>query len=573
MKRFLPILKWLPNYGKSSFRGDLIAGLTVGMMLIPQGMAYAMLAGLEPIYGLYASITPLIVYAIFGTSRQLAVGPVAMVSLLVSASIASLGITEPSEYVAAALLLSFMIGAIQFLLGVIRAGFLVNFLSHPVISGFTSAAALIIGLNQLKHLFGISIKKTHYVHQILIDTAKNLGDLNAYALAIGAVAIALIILLKKINRSIPGPLVAVTLGIVVVSSFQLDASGVKIVGTIPEGLPSFQIPNLEWSLIERLMPMAVTISLIAFMESIAVAKAIQKKHKDYRVDANQELIGLGLANIAGSFFQAFPSTGGFSRTAVNDQAGAKTGMAAIISAILIALSLLFLTPLFYYLPKAILASIIMVAVFGLMDIQEVKHLWKTDRHDLVLLLITFVATLALGIENGILLGVGLSVLLIILKTTRPHYAILGKLPSTGVYRNVKRFTDAEIDPEILIFRFDARLYFANVQYFTDSIFEEIERKGDALKLIVVDTESINDIDSSGMHALVDLKSSLDDRNIQMYFTSVKGPVRDKMSQAEFTEILGENHFRLRIQEAIDAYRESAVNGSIVIDENALQHDD
>jgi len=573
MKRFLPILEWLPNYGKSSFRGDLIAGLTVGMMLIPQGMAYAMLAGMEPIYGLYASITPLIVYAIFGTSRQLAVGPVAMVSLLVSASIASLGITEPSEYVAAALLLSFMIGTIQFLLGVIRAGFLVNFLSHPVISGFTSAAALIIGLNQLKHLFGISIPKTHYVHQILIDTAKNLGDLNAYALAIGAVAIGLIIVLKKINRSIPGPLVAVTLGIVVVSSFQLDASGVKIVGTIPEGLPSFQIPNLEWSLIERLMPMAVTISLIAFMESIAVAKAIQKKHKDYQVDANQELIGLGLANIAGSFFQAFPSTGGFSRTAVNDQAGAKTGMAAIISAILIALSLLFLTPLFYYLPKTILASIIMVAVFGLIDIKEVKHLWRTDRHDLVLLLITFVATLALGIENGILLGVGLSVLLIILKTTRPHYAILGKLPSTGVYRNVKRFTDAEVDPEILVFRFDARLYFANVQYFTDSIFEEIERKGDALKLIVVDTESINDIDSSGMHALVDLKSSLDDRNIQMYFTSVKGPVRDKMSQAEFTEILGESHFRLRIQEAIDAYRESTVNGSIEIDENALQHDD
>jgi len=573
MKRFFPILDWLSNYGKSSFQGDLIAGLTVGMMLIPQGMAYAMLAGLEPIYGLYASITPLIVYAIFGTSRQLAVGPVAMVSLLVSASIASLGITEPSEYVAAALLLSFMIGAIQFLLGVIRAGFLVNFLSHPVISGFTSAAALIIGLNQLKHLFGISIPKTHYVHQILIDTARNLGEVNTYALIIGVVAIALIIALKKVNRSIPGPLVAVTLGITVVSAFQLDTSGVKIVGTIPEGLPSFQIPNLEWGLIERLLPMAATISLIAFMESIAVAKAIQKKHKDYQVDANQELIGLGLANIAGSFFQAFPSTGGFSRTAVNDQAGAKTGMAAIISAILIALSLLFLTPLFYYLPKTILASIIMVAVFGLIDIKEVKHLWRTDRHDLVLLLITFVATLALGIENGILLGVGLSILLIILKTTRPHYAILGKLPTTGVYRNIKRFTDAEVDPEILVFRFDARIYFANVQYFTDSIFEEIRRKGDALKLIVIDTESINDIDSSGMHALVDLKSSLDDRNIQLYFTSVKGPVRDKMSQAHFTETLGESHFRLRIQEAIDAYRESSVNGSVVIDENALQHDD
>jgi len=550
MKKYFPILEWLPGYSKKTATSDLVAGITVGMMLIPQGMAYAMLADLPAIYGLYASIIPLIVYAIFGTSRQLAVGPVAMVSLLVAAAISSIGITDPNKYIEAALLLSLMIGLIQFLLGVVRLGFLVNFLSHPVISGFTSAAALIIGLNQLKHLFGISISKSNYIHEILIDTGKNISSLNPYALAIGIAAIALILLVKKWNKAIPGPLLAVIGGIVVVWSMGLDAQGVQIVKEVPEGLPKFHIPFLDWTLAQKLLPMALTISLIAYMESIAVAKAIQKRHRDYRVIPNQELIGLGLANIVGSFFQAFPTTGGFSRTAVNDQAGAKTGMAAIISALVIALSLLFLTPLFYYLPKTILASIIMVAVFGLIDWKEIKHLYKTDRNDLMMLLITFFTTLGLGIEKGILTGVALSILMIILKTTRPHYAILGQVEG-AVFRNIKRFPNAKTDPELLVFRFDARIYFANVQYLQDKIEDEIFKKGSDLKRIIFDTESVNDIDSSGMHALFDLVKSLRENGIELHFTGVKGPIRDKMAKCGFTEILGMNNFHLRIQEAID----------------------
>ena len=553
MKQFFPILEWLPNYSKKQASSDLIAGLTVGMMLIPQGMAYAMLAGMPAIYGLYASIVPLIVYSIFGTSRQLAVGPVAMVSLLVAAAISSLEITDPNEYVQAALLLSLMIGLIQFILGIVRLGFLVNFLSHPVISGFTSAAALIIGLNQLKHLFGLSIPKSNFVHEILINTTQDISSLNPYALAIGVGAMALIILVKKWNKAIPGPLLAVILGIAIVWSLRLDLHGVSIVKEVPEGLPSFGIPTINFKLMDKLMPMAVTIALIAYMESIAVAKAIQKRHRNYKVSPNQELIGLGLANIFGSFFQAFPTTGGFSRTAVNDQAGAKTGMAAIISALVIAISLLFLTPLFYYLPKAILASIIMVAVFGLIDWREIKHLYKTDRYDLAMLLVTFITTLGFGIEKGILTGVALSILMIILKTTRPHYAILGQV-SLGVYRNVKRFPKAQTREDVLIFRFDARIYFANVQFLQDKLEEETLKKGASLKHIIIDTESINDIDSSGMHLLWDLAKSFKEKGIQIHYTGIKGPVRDKMAKAGYNDFVGSENFHLRISDAEDSLK-------------------
>ncbi|MCB9245221.1 MAG: solute carrier family 26 protein [Flavobacteriales bacterium] len=557
MHRFFPFLSWARSYDRSWLNGDIVAGLTVGMMLIPQGMAYAMLAGLPAIFGLYASIIPLLVYAVFGTSRQLAVGPVAMVSLLVASTIAGLGITEPAEYINAALVLALIIGAIQLALGLIRLGFLVNFLSHPVISGFTSAAALIIGLNQLKHLLGLSLPKTNYIHQIVLEAIRNFGNTNLYTALIGIASIALIIGIRKWNRSVPGALVAVVLSTLAVRFMHLDHSGVKIVGNIPEGLPSFGVPKLNIDIVRGLAPMAFTIALIAYMESIAVAKAIQKRHRNYRVEPDQELIGLGLANVIGSFFQAFPTTGGFSRTAVNDQAGAKTGLAAVISAVIIALSLLFLTPLFYYLPQAVLASIIMVAVFGLIDVKEVKHLWKTDRQDLLMLAVTFLATLTLGIEQGILTGVVLSLVLIIVRTTRPHYAVLGEIDNTGIYKNTRRFPEARTSDDILIIRFDARLYFANVQYFLDKMDEEMATKGESLKLVVLDCESINDIDSSGMHALEEFRQQLLNRGIAIYLVGVKGPVRDRMKRSDFMRHLGEAHFFLRVHEALRAFRQDS----------------
>jgi SulP family sulfate permease len=476
VKKYVPVADWLSSYKKDDLRGDISAGLTVGVMLIPQGMAYSMIAGLPPIYGLYASTIPLILYAIFGTSRQLAVGPVAMISLLVAAGVGNLVKTGSEEYIALAILLALMVGIFQFLLGIFRLGFLVNFLSHPVISGFTSAAALIIGLSQLKHLLGLDIPRSKYIHTILINAFQNIADVSILTLIVGITGIIIILGIRKINRAIPGPLLAVIFGILIVWSTGWHEEGVKIVGVVPEGLPPFSIPNLNLKNIESLLPIAVAITLVGFMESIAVAKAIQAKHKNYKVDSNQELIGLGIANIGGAMFSAFPTTGGFSRTAVNDQAGARTGLASIISALLIGLTLIFLTPLFYYLPKAILASVIMVAVFGLIDIKEVIHLWKTDKNDFVLLMISFVVTLTVGIEEGILSGVILSLAVILYKSTTPHIAILGRIKGTRKFLNVNRFTDAEQRKDVLIVRFDDRLYFANVNFFKEKM-ENLIHKG------------------------------------------------------------------------------------------------
>jgi SulP family sulfate permease len=555
LNAFIPSLSWLKNYSKDQLKGDLSAGLTVGVMLIPQGMAYAMIAGLPPIFGLYASTLPLIIYALLGTSRQLAVGPVAMVSLLTAAGIGVLAEGGTETYIMLAITLAFLVGVIQFLLGIFRLGFLVNFLSHPVISGFTSAAALIIGLSQLKHLLGVNLERSHYIHEIIIEALGQLSAINWATFGIGIGGIALIMGVKKINKSIPGPLLAVLFGILAVWGLGLVDQGVKIVGTVPEGLPSFGFPDFSLAAIQSLLPIALAISLVSFMESIAVAKAIQAKHKDYKVVPNQELIALGLSNVGGSFFQSYPVTGGFSRTAINDQAGAKTGMASIISAVLIITTLLFLTPLFYFLPKAILASVIMVAVFGLIDIKEPLHLWRADRSDFWMLIITFIATLALGIEQGIGIGVVLSLAMIIFETTRPHIAQLGKVPGTHFYRNRERFGQVEIRKDLLIVRFDAQLYFANLNVFREQIDEWMAAKGPGLEALILNTESINTLDSSALHLLEDLLTDLKTRNCQLLFTGVKGPVRDALVKGHLVSKIGADNFFMSVQEAVDAYDE------------------
>jgi SulP family sulfate permease len=561
LKNLLPVAEWLPRYNKVQLKGDLSAGITVGIMLIPQGMAYAMLAGLPPIYGLYASIVPLLIYALLGTSRQLAVGPVAMVALLIQAGVSTLAEVGSAQYISLAISLALMVGIIQTLMGVFRLGFLVNFLSHPVVSGFTSAAALIIGFSQLKHLLGFAFPKTEYVHDTLIYAIANAGQTNLATFAIGVAAILLILAARRFKSPVPGPLLAVVFGILVVWLGQLDqAQGVKIVGTVPSGLPALSLPVLSWEAVQALFPIALTISFIGFMESIAVAKAVQARHKNYKVIPNQELLALGMANIGGAFFQSFPTTGGFSRTAVNDQNGAQTGMASIISAFLISLTILFLTPLFYYLPQAILASVIMVAVFGLIDIKEIKYLWKTDRADLLMLIATFLGTLFINIEEGILIGVVLSLGYLVYRTTLPHVAILGKIPGQTLYKNIHRFDELEIRKDILIMRFDARLFFANVNYFKESTEEWIAKKGDALKAFILEADSINGIDSSAVHALHDLHQELQSKGIELYVSGLKGPVRDKLSRAGFIQELGEDHFFIRIQHAIDHFDNKNTTG-------------
>lgn len=551
LKQYLPALKWLPKYRAADLKGDLAAGLTVGVMLIPQGMAYAMIAGLPPIYGLYASTVPLVIYAFLGTSRQLAVGPVAMVSLLTAAGIGTIATAGTEAYIALAIILALLVGLIQFLLGALRLGFLVNFLSHPVISGFTSAAALIIGLSQLKHLLGIDIPRSHHIHEIIGHAFSQFESINWVTVVLGLGGIVLIKGAKRINQSLPGPLLAVVFGILMVWAFGLTEQGVKIVGEVPSGLPSLVMPEFNLEMLQTLMPIALAIALVSFMESIAVAKAIQAKHKNYKVLPNQELIALGLANIGGSFFQSYPVTGGFSRTAVNDQAGAKTGMASLISVTLIVLTLLFLTKLFYFLPKAMLASVIMVAVMGLIDYKEAIHLWRSDRTDFAMLVATFIATLSLGIEQGIAVGVILSLAMVIYRTTRPHVAVLGKVPGTHFYRNVNRFDGLEVDSRVLIIRFDAQMYFANTNFFKDTLEQKVEASKGQIKIIIINAESISHLDSSAIHALEEVIEEYHEQGIIILFTGVIGPVRDVMVKSHLMKKIGKQHFFMSVQEAVD----------------------
>lgn len=533
LKKFIPALEWIPNYKSSDLSGDLSAGLIVAIMLIPQGMAYAMLAGLPPVIGLYASTIPLLIYALFGTSRQLAVGPVAMVSLLVLTGVSTLAEPGSAEYISLVLLLMLMVGLLQFLMGVLRLGFLVNFLSHAVISAFTSAAAIIIGLSQLKHLLGVKLEAGKDVFKLLFEAIVRISEINTITLAIGLISIVILIFVKKIMPKIPGPLIVVVLSIFVVYGLKLESYGVKIVGQVPSGLPSFSLPSFNSSALISLLPIAVTISLIGFMESIAMAKALAAKEK-YKVVANQELIGLGLANIGGAFFSAYPVTGGFSRSAVNYQSGAKTPLASIITAFLILLTLLFFTGLFYYLPNAVLAAIIMVAVYGLIDVKEAKYLFKVQSVDGWTWVITFVSTLVLGIELGILVGAGFSLIIFIGRSAYPHVAELGFLKEENVYRNIRRYPNALVDQKVIIFRFDAPLYFANMTFFETKLSERIIEKPKT-KWVILDFSGVNSIDAVALHSLKDLIQTYNEAKIEFLFSGVKGPVLDLMKKAGFTE--------------------------------------
>jgi len=561
LKDIFPILEWLPNYNKSWLKGDLSAGLTVGIMLVPQGIAYAMIAGLPPIYGLYTAMIPQIMYAIFGTSRQLAVGPVAMDSLIVASGVATLAEIGTENFIEFAILLAFMMGVLQVIFGFFKLGFLVNFLSRPVISGFTSAAALIITFSQLKHLLGVNIQSDNKLHSLIISLFQHLKDVNYIAFAIGGISILILIFFKRITKKIPAALIVVVLGILAVKYLKLDEAGVQIIGNIPGGLPSFKMPNFNIEIMKELFPIALTLSFIAFLEAISVAKAIELKHNNtYKVNANKELIALGMGNIIGSFFQTYPATGGLSRTAVNNQVGAKTPMAAIIASFVIGFTLVFLTPVFYYLPKSIIAAIIIVAVYGLLDFKVPKQILKYSKRELIILNSTLLVTAVVGIKEGIFIGVVLSMAMLIYRSTKPHIAILGKVSDTHFYRNIKRFEGIlEIKEAILIVRFDAQLYFANVQYFKDKLDEYVTEKGKSLKLIIIDGESINSIDSSGVYMLYEIIKKYNNLNIEIAFTGMKGPVRDVFEKSEIMKEISYKNCFMSIQEAVDDFDKNANN--------------
>ena len=553
LKSIFPFLDWLPKYKKSWFKDDFFAGITIGVMLIPQGIAYALIAGLPPIYGLYTAMIPQIVYAFLGTSRQLAIGPAAMDSLIVLSGVSVLATIGSENFIALAILLAFMVGFFQVVFGFFRLGFLVNFLSKPVISGFTSGSAIIIAMNQIGNLLGIDVDRTNLFHELVINVFEQFNNFHWQSLVLGSTAIGILLLIKKYFKKIPASLVVVIFGIIIVYLLKLNQKGVSILGEIPTGLPKFIIPSFDIELIQDLSGLALTLALIGFMEAISIAKSIEIKHNNYKVKPNKELIAIGFSNIVGSFFQTYPATGGFARTAVNDQAGAKTPLSSLIAALIIAISLLFLTPAFYYLPKAVLAAIIIVAAYGLLDFSMPKKLLSFNLRDLIILNVTLFVTIFIGIKEGILFGVILSLVMLIYKSTKPHIAILGNVPGTSFYRNIKRFKNLSINTEILIIRFDAQLHFANTTYFKDKLQEFAKKKGDSLKLIIIDGESLNALDSSAIYALDEIHDYFTRLEVIVAFTGLKGPVRDTLGNSGLIKKIKYDHCFMGIQEAIESY--------------------
>ena len=542
----IPCLTLLRTYSKAQWKGDWPAGLTVGIMLIPQGMAYAMIAGLPVVYGLYAALVPQIVYGFFGTSRHLAVGPVAMDSLLVAAGLGGLALAGTERYIELALLLSVMMGLMQWGMGMLRMGFMVHFLSKPVISGFTSAAALLIGLNQLPHLGGVACERSNQVHLLLANLMDAASGTHGLTLGVGLGAMLMLKVLKAWVPKLPGSLVVVLGSVAVSWGVGLEALGVQVVGHIPKGLPSAGLPTWGMSDVKTLWPVALTLALVAFMEAISVAKAVEERH-DYDVDPNQELKALGMANVLGAFFQSYPTTGGFSRTAVTEQSGGQTPVTAWIAAAVVALTLALLTPLFHHLPNAVLAAVVLVAVAGLVDVQFPRKLWHQDKWEAGVLAITFFVTLVVSMPMGIGVGVTLALALWIRQMMTPHHAVLGNVH--GVHRNVERFKDAVVVPEVLVVRYDGALTFANQSHFKRTLQTWVTRKGAPLQLIVIQADTISHIDASARVTFRNLLQEWREAGLQVCLAGAIGPVRDTLASDGFLDE-GSISFQLNVDDAL-----------------------
>ena len=539
-------------------------------MLIPQGMAYALIAGLPPVYGLYAALVPNLLYAFTGSSRKLAVGPVALDSLIVASSLAAMKLGSLEDYISMALFLAFLVGILQLVMGFFRMGFLANFLSRPVVSGFTSAAALVIAVSQLKYLFGLELK-TIGTLETFIGIVQSIGQTNYYDLAIGVGAILVILGIKKMNRKLPAAMVVVILSIIGIYLFMVNETDVHIVGTVPKGLPGFVLPKFEMSQLVVAFPTALALAFIAFAEAMSIAKAVEEKSNEQFTKPNQELRALGFSNIIGSFFQSFPANAGLSRTAVNVDEGAKTGLTSIISAIVVGLTLLFLTPFFYYLPKSVLGAIILVAVYGLIDLKYPQRLLKQQKDEFVLLVVTFLTTLLIGISQGIIFGVLFSLVLLVYRISKPHFAVLGKIKGMEYFKNVNRFSeDVEVYDEILMIRFDAQLFFANVHYFKKTLMKEVDKKGESLKYVILNAESINYLDDTAAKELQTMLFDLKGRGIIFKLAGAIGPIRDILKKSGLVEVIGEENMYVRTAEA---YADSLqkVQRTAIQEKVSLQH--
>ena len=549
LSQYLPILSWGKTYNQLSLTNDLVAAVIVTIMLIPQSLAYAMLAGLPPQMGLYASILPITLYAIFGTSRALAVGPVAVVSLLTAASISRIAAPGSEEYIFAAITLAFLSGVFLLAMGIFRLGFMANFLSHPVIAGFITASGIIIAASQLKNIFGIEAHG-HNLVQILSSMSGYLGEINWITATIGILTAAFLFWVRKgllpLLRGLglpkrtaeiiakTGPVAAIVATTLLVWAFDLKSAGVKIVGAVPQGLPPLTVPGFSLELWTSLLSSAVLISVIGFVESISVAQTLAAK-KRQRIDPDQELIGLGAANIGAAFTSGFPVTGGFSRSVVNYDAGADTPAAGAYTAVGLMFASLFLTPLIFFLPKATLAATIIVAVLSLVDFSILGKAWRYSKADFIAVAATMFITLVVGVEVGVITGVLVSILIHLYKSSRPHIATVGQVPNSEHFRNVLRH-DVITHPNILTVRVDESLYFANARFLEDHLFERVARRTE-LRDVILMCSAINAIDMSALESLEAINERLCDMGVSFHLSEIKGPVMDQLVDTDFLKHL------------------------------------
>jgi len=547
MSRYLPILEWGRSYDRATAGGDLFAAVIVTIMLIPQSLAYALLAGLPPETGLYASMAPIVLYSIFGSSRALAVGPVAVVSLMTAAAVGVASEAAGVSPVLAALTLAFLSGAMLVAFGLLRLGFIANFLSHPVIAGFISASGILIAVSQLKHILGVSASG-HTLVEIATSLIGNLGETNLFSLGLGVGATVFLFWvrsgLKPLLRRLglgprladllakAGPVLAIGVTTWVVWAYDLTERGVSVVGAVPQSLPPLTMPSMDMELVSMLFVPALLISIIGFVESISVARTLAAMRRQ-SVDPDQELIGLGAANVGAAFTGGFPVTGGFSRSVVNFDAGAQTPAAGAFTAVGLAVAALFLTPLVFFLPKATLAATIIVAVVSLIDLRILQNTWAYSKRDFAAVAATMVLTLLVGVEVGVTTGVVLSVLLFLYDTSRPHVAEVGLVPGTQHFRNILRHR-VETDPEVLTLRIDQSLYFANASFLEAYILDRIAQD-EGIRHIILMFSAVNDVDYSAQHTLVDLSARLADLGITLHLSEVKGPVMDRLERGHLIE--------------------------------------
>ncbi len=550
MKRFFPILTWGRDYSRMTFEADIVAAVIVTIMLIPQSLAYALLAGLPPEVGLYASIAPILIYTVLGTSRALAVGPVAVASLMTAAAVGELAQRGTPEYLGAAIALAFLSGLMLLGMGLLRLGFIASFLSHPVISGFISASGILIASSQIKHLLGVSANgKT--LPEIVTSLVGNIASINIPTVLIGALATAFLFWSRKglkpflkargMTERLAGlavraaPVSAVVVTILLVWLFGLQGWGVKIVGDVPQGLPMPAMPPLDLGLWTQLALPALLISIVGYVETISVAQTLAAKRRQ-RIDPDQELIALGGANLGSAFSGGFPVTGGFARSVVNFDAGAATPAAGAFTAIGMAIATLTLTPALYFLPQATLAATIVVAVLSLVDLGAIKRTFAYSPSDAAAMVATILVTLIFGVETGISAGVGLSILLHLWRSSRPHYAIMGQVPGTEHFRNVDRHR-VETVPEVLSIRIDESLWFPNARFLEDTIYDRVAADP-RIRHVVLNCPAINFIDASALEALEAVNAQLKDAGVKLHLSEVKGPVMDRLVQSDLITHMG-----------------------------------